>query len=55
LGERTEEELEAALASLPDGTGLVGFYSYGEISPHASGRCELHNQTMTITTLAEAA
>ena len=31
-------------------------YSYGEIAPatpHA--RCELHNQTMTITTLAEAA
>jgi hypothetical protein len=32
----------------------VGFYSYGEISPHANtGLCELHNQTMTVTTLAE--
>jgi hypothetical protein len=34
----------------------IGFYSYGEISPHAvSGVCQLHNQTMTITTLSEAA
>ena len=34
----------------------LGFYSYGEISPHAkSGHCELHNQTMTVTTLAEVA
>ena len=33
---------------------LTGFYSYGEIAPFApAGRCELHNQTMTITTLAE--
>lgn len=33
----------------------LGFYSYGEISPHAvSGICELHNQTMTVTTIAEA-
>ena len=36
-------------------TTLAGFYSYGEISPfNTSARCELHNQTMTITTLAEA-
>jgi hypothetical protein len=33
---------------------LTGFYSYGEISPYATtARCELHNQTMTITTLRE--
>ena len=38
----------------PD-TTLTGFYSYGEISPFTPGaRCELHNQTMTITTLTEA-
>lgn len=54
LGERTEEELEAALDVLPDGTEQVGFYSYGEISPHATGHCDLHNQTMTLTTIAEA-
>jgi hypothetical protein len=53
LKERIEEELEAALDRLPTGAQLVGFYSYGEISPLASGRCDLHNQTMTLTTLAE--
>jgi hypothetical protein len=54
LGERTEEEIEAALVELPDRTGLVGFYSYGEISPYANGHCDLHNQTMTLTTITEA-
>ena len=35
------------------GAVLAGFYSYGEISPFSPGaRCELHNQTMTITTLS---
>lgn len=53
LGERTEEETEAALEMLPPGTLQVGFYSYGEISPHAAGRCDLHNQTMTLTVLSE--
>ena len=39
---------------LGDGPVLAGFYSYGEISPFVpSARCELHNQTMTITTLRE--
>jgi len=53
LGERTEEEIEAALEELPRGTQQIGFYSYGEISPYASGHCDLHNQTMTLTTLSE--
>ncbi|MFT7463649.1 MAG: hypothetical protein ACI9EF_001995 [Pseudohongiellaceae bacterium] len=53
LGERTEEEIEATLDALPDGTRQIGFYSYGEISPYASGYCELHNQTMTLTTIGE--
>ena len=53
LGERTEEELEAVTTGLPQTTKMVGFYSYGELSPHSSGRCELHNQTMTLTTFAE--
>ena len=53
LGERTEEELEAALHDLPDGTRQIGFYSYGEISPYDSGYCDLHNQTMTLTTIRE--
>jgi hypothetical protein len=54
LGERTEEEIEAALSVLPRGTRQIGFYSYGEISPFASGRCDLHNQTMTLTAISEA-
>lgn len=53
LGERTEEELEATMEVLPEGTRQVGFYSYGEISPYAEGHCELHNQTMTLTTICE--
>ncbi len=55
LGERTEEETEATLEVLPPNTTQVGFYSYGEISPHATGRCDLHNQTMTLTVLSEGA
>ena len=53
MGERTEEEIESALISLPKGSAQVGFYSYGELSPYAVGKCELHNQTMTITTFYE--
>ncbi|MBA5862320.1 MAG: hypothetical protein GDA65_06400 [Nitrospira sp. CR1.1] len=53
LGERTEEEIEATLDILPDGSRQVGFYSYGEISPYDSGACDLHNQTMTLTTITE--
>ncbi|MCA9986556.1 MAG: FIST C-terminal domain-containing protein, partial [Anaerolineales bacterium] len=53
LGERTEEELEATLETLPAGTKQIGFYSYGELSPFGSGQCDLHNQTMTLTTISE--
>ncbi len=53
LGERTEEELESLSENLPQGTKIVGFYSYGELSPYATGTCHLHNQTMTITTIYE--
>jgi hypothetical protein len=55
LGERTEEEIEATLDVLPKGTRQIGFYSYGELSPFTTGTCDLHNQTMTLTTLSEAA
>jgi len=56
LGQRTTDELEAASGELGLGTLRLGFYSYGEISPHAtSGACELHNQTMTVTAFHEAA
>lgn len=53
LGERTEEEIEAVAEAFPTGTPQVGFYSYGELSPFAQGPCDLHNQTMALTTLAE--
>lgn len=53
LGERVEEELEAACDALPRGATQIGFYSYGELSPTTSGRCDLHNQTMTLTTIGE--
>ncbi len=53
LGERAEEEIEAVCDQLPPGSSVVGFYSYGEIAPTGSGNCDLHNQTMTITTISE--
>lgn len=53
LGERTEEETEATFDILPAGSMQIGFYSYGELSPVGMRNCELHNQTMTITTLNE--
>jgi hypothetical protein len=50
LQTRTEEEIWAARSILGKETAIAGFYSYGELSPYnPSGRCELHNQTMTIT------
>jgi len=53
LGDRAEEEVEAVAEVLPEDTRVIGFYSYGELSPYENGRCELHNQTMTLTTLSE--
>ena len=54
LGERTDEEVETILEGVPPGFRHVGFYSYGEISPTLpGGMSDLHNQTMTVTVLAE--
>lgn len=54
LGNRIEEETEAVKEVFGDKTIMTGFYSYGEISPlYENSRCELHNQTMTITTFNE--
>ncbi len=53
LGKRTEEELEATMDVFPPGMHQIGFYSYGELSPHDHGHCNLHNQTMTVTTITE--
>lgn len=54
LQERTDEEVEASYEVLNSGTHIMGFYSYGEICPfNQFSKCELHNQTMTITTITE--
>ena len=54
LKQRIEEELEGVRDILGEQAILTGFYSYGEISPFTRGvQCELHNQTMTITTFSE--
>ncbi len=55
LKQRVEEEVEGVRDILGERTVLTGFYSYGEISPFTpNANCELHNQTMTITTLSES-
>lgn len=55
LKQRIEEEVEAVREVLGLRPRLCGFYSYGEIAPHAEMTySELHNQTMTITTLLES-
>lgn len=54
LGQRVEEEVEGVRDVLGPRATLAGFYSYGEISPFTpEARCELHNQTMTVTTFRE--
>ncbi len=54
LKQRVEEEVEGVHEILGPNAVFTGFYSYGEISPFQfGGQCELHNQTMTITTFHE--
>ncbi|MEW5773253.1 MAG: FIST N-terminal domain-containing protein [Thermodesulfobacteriota bacterium] len=53
LRQLAEEELEAVRGACGPDAALTGFYSYGEISPFSDGVCELHNQTMTVTTFGE--
>lgn len=60
MGDRVDEEVEAVAQVLGQNCKLTGFYSYGEISPglpvakNSESSCQLHNQTMTITCLAES-
>lgn len=55
MGQRIADEVEAVSETLGTSVALTGFYSYGEIAPDTqSKRCELHNQTMTITLIGEA-
>lgn len=55
LGPHIEDEVESVREILGPNTIITGFYSYGELAPFTqwSKRCELHNQTMTITTFTE--
>lgn len=53
LKQMVEEEVESVSEAL-NHPAITGFYSYGELAPfNHSDPCELHNQTMTITTFRE--
>lgn len=54
LRQIVEEEVEGVREHLGPKCVITGFYSYGEIAPFKKGvECELHNQTMTITSFSE--
>ncbi len=54
MGTQVDLEIEAVAEGLPEKTCVCGFYSYGEVGFYeGSGTCELHNQTMTVTTMTE--
>ncbi|WP_431159053.1 FIST signal transduction protein [Winogradskyella poriferorum] len=54
LKQLVEEEVEVVQDIVGEKSKITGFYSYGEIAPFGKfSPCELHNQTMTITTLSE--
>jgi hypothetical protein len=56
LDQRVEEEVESVVDFFGPNPVYCGFYSNGEISPlKGSIGCSLHNQTMTIPTIAESA
>jgi len=55
LNKIIDDELEMVTDTLGENVILSGFYSYGEIAPTKTGStdCQLHNQTMTLTTIYE--
>ncbi|MEP6991296.1 MAG: FIST N-terminal domain-containing protein [bacterium] len=54
LQQRVHEELALVGQRFGSSARMAGFYSYGELAPSEHGApCELHNQTMTLTTLRE--
>ncbi len=54
LKQRIEEEVEGVREVVGAKAVPAGVYSYGEISPFTpNAKCELHNQTMTITAFSE--
>jgi hypothetical protein len=55
MDKKVEEEVLAAEEILDGDCAVAGFYTYGGLSPFGVGTpCELHNQTMTITTFSES-
>jgi len=54
LGQQTSDETEAVAEIFQNAIPTIGFYSYGEICHQQfTGKCGLHNQTMTVTLLHE--
>ena len=51
-----DDEVEIIQNTLGENVLLSGFYSYGEFAPFQDNllNCELHNQTMTLTTIYES-
>lgn len=55
LGEHVIDEVEAAGRAFAPDVHRIGYFSYGEIGPHEfTGKCELHNQSIAVTSLYEA-
>lgn len=55
LDQRIEEEVEAVEEVFGKNVCYGGFYSYGELAPsQRNTKCDLHNQTMTLTTYFES-
>lgn len=53
LKQMVEEEVES-VSDVLNSPVITGFYSYGELAPfNRDSLCELHNQTMTVTTFRE--
>jgi hypothetical protein len=53
LGEQTDAEVEVVGQCLPPGASQIGFYSYGEICGARRAQCDMHNMTLTLTTIRE--
>lgn len=55
LQKRVDEEIASVRRVIGEHAHVAGFYSYGELAPSGfNASCELHNQTMTLTTITEA-
>mgnify|MGYP003586419971 FL=1 len=56
MNQLIDDEVEIIQNTLGENVLLSGFYSYGEFAPSQDNllNCELHNQTMTLTTIYES-